>query len=155
MSALTKVLEHLTSLDVQSLKSEVEDMRAIREWALASLGLGYQTGDRVQIVSPMPSQTGGGWACYSEALSVGQTGVAGGISFNRFASGWYVLVGMDRSWSTHDRSRSVLRFWNGPADECPEGYELPSGYPPEGKVKNFSMPVDWVTLFAPASGGQS
>lgn len=151
MSALVETVEHLKAIDMQALKSELEDLHAIREWALASLRIDYRTGDRVEIVSPYPSNTGKGWACYSEALAVGQTGVAGGISFNRFAKGWYVLVGMDRSWSTHERwNRPPERFWNGPADECPEGYTLPGGYPPEGKVKYFSMPVAWVSLFAPA-----
>lgn len=142
---LAKAVEHLKMLDLQGLKSEIEDLLAIREWALANLGIDYATGDRVQIVSPKPSQTGGGWACYAEALAVGQTGVAGEISFSRFArSGWYVLVGMDRSWSTHEDRNGPTRMWNGPAAEVPAGHTLPGGYPPEGRTKNFSMPVDWV-----------
>lgn len=152
MSALTQQLEHLSTLDVIGLKSEVENLRAIKEWALRSLGIDYETGDRVQIVSPEPSSRGGGWACYSEALSQGQSGVAGAISFNQFSGHWYVLVGLDRGWSTSTRGYGATlrteRYWWGPADQMPEGYERYAFDPPEGKVKYFALRVDWVAKVA-------
>lgn len=141
---MTTTLEDLVALDLRDLKAEVDNLRAIKEWAVSNLGIDYTTGDRVQIVSPKPSQVGMGWLHYSEALAVGQTGIAGSISFNGHAKRWDVLVGMDRSWSNHLWRDRPTRYWNGPAAEIPEGFELPGGYPPEGKVKHFSMPVAWV-----------
>lgn len=141
-------LEDLVALDLAGLKREHTYLTAVRDWARASLGLDYSEGDRVEIVNPRPSQSKDGWQCYAEALAIGQSGIAGDISFNSYANGWYVLVGMDRTWSTHQRGQHVptVRIWNGPADEIPEGYEPTYDLKkyPEGKVKHFAMPVSWV-----------
>jgi hypothetical protein len=140
------ILEDLVALDLAGLKREHEYLTAVRDWAVANLGIDYETGDRVEIVSEKPSLSTDGWKIYAEALAVGQTGIAGEIAFNSYGNRWDVLVGMDRSWSTHhnDWQSRTTRYWNGPADEAPEGFTLPGGYPPEGKVKHFFMPVSWV-----------
>lgn len=147
---MSAILDELVALDLRELKSEVDNLRAIKTWALANLGIDYTAGDRVRIVSPEPSSRGDGWACYSEALAVGQTGIAGEITFNRWAKTphWDVLVGMDRCWSTHERDwgdRQTVRYWRGPAAEVPPGFTVPDGYPPEGRAKWFSMRLSWVT----------
>lgn len=149
MSA-SPILDDLVALDVRQLKAEFDQLQAIREWALDNLGLDYVAGDRVEICHPRPSQSTDGWKCYAEALAVGQTGIAGEISFNSHAKAWCVLIGMDRTWSTHEqgswREQTVVRYWNGPLAEMPEGhlptYDLDKY--PEGKTKHFFMRVDWV-----------
>lgn len=145
---MSTTLEELVKLDLTSLKHEVEKLRAIEKWALSNLGIDYKTGDRVAIVDARPSQSTNGWKVYAEALAVGQTGIAGRIEFNEFRDRWDVMVGMDRCWSTsvHDwrKPPATVRYWCGPADETPDGFERPSYYPPEGKIKWFAMPVAWV-----------
>jgi hypothetical protein len=143
MSATT--LDELVSLDLRELKAEVKKLRDIEAWALANLGVDYTVGDRIEIVNEKPSRSQDGWKAYAEALAVGQVGVAGDIHFNGYAKSWYVLVLMDRSWSTHeDWKGNVTRCWRGPADEAPKGFTVPPYYPPEGKTKAFAMPVSWV-----------
>lgn len=143
---MNDTLTDLLAVDLHQLKTDVDRLRAIEKWARDSLNLDYATGDRVQIISERPSQNTHGWACYVEALAVGQTGIAGSISFNSYHGRWDVLVGMDRCWSVHKRGwpEQVYRSWCGPASEAPEGFEVPLYYPPEGKTKWFGMPVSWV-----------
>lgn len=152
MSAIEATVDALKSLNLQALKSEVDNLRAIKEWALAQLKVDYRPGDRVVITSARPSEAGGGWHHYREALAPGQTGIAGEITFNSFSNCWQVLVGLDRTWSVHERgwgdTAGLIRYWNGPADETPEGYEPPRAYDqerhPDGKVKHFAMKVEWL-----------
>lgn len=142
------ILDDLVALDLAELKREHTYLTQVRDWARASLGLDYTTGDRVEIINPKPSQSKDGWRCYAEALAIGQSGIAGDISFNSYANGWYVLVGMDRTWSTHTTGLGEItgRYWNGPPSETPEGFKpaYDRDKHPEGKVKHFSMPVSWV-----------
>jgi len=144
------VIDTLVALDMRALKHELDNLRAIRDWAIANLGLDYTAGDRVVIDSVKPSRVGGGWTAYAEALVIGQTGVAGEIKFNAARWTWQVTVTMDRAWATsrlHSDGK-VTRFWCGPVGEIPEGYEPPSRYDqehyPDGRGKNFMMDVTWV-----------
>ena len=142
--------EDLMAVDLGELKSEVKNLRAIKAWAIESLGVDYTTGDRVEIISPKPSESTGGWAAYSEALAVGRTGEAGEISFNCFANRWDVHLHMDRAWSTSSwgDGERIVRYWKGPADETPQWFEPPSVFDqqryPDGKIKIFAMPVTWL-----------
>lgn len=156
MTTVEEAVTALRSIDLQSLQSEVDNLRAIKTWAMNRLGVDYQPGDRVTIISPEPSEIGGGWEHYREALAPGQTGIAGSITFNQFSKRWQVLVGMDRAWSIHaegwgDGARTV-RHWRGVASEAPAGYELYDKWEqryPNGQVKHFSMAVEWLAK-APA-----
>lgn len=134
-----------TALDhLRGLADEVEDLRALKEWAERNLGIDYTTGDRVTIVSPEPSRRSDGWKRYREALAPGQTGIAGEITFNRYAGEWYVLVMMDRCWSVHERGMGEpadVRYWYGPADERPQGYHPAHEM---NRTKNFAMRIGWV-----------
>lgn len=154
MTAVEDTVAAIKGLDLQALQSEVNELRAIREWALAQLDVDFTTGDRVVITSLRPSQVGGGWEVYREALAVGQTGIAGKIYFNQNSKRWQVLVGMDRAWSVHESGRfddpKMTRYWRGPASETPEGFEPPSEYDqqrhPEGRVKHFALDVTWLAM---------
>lgn len=149
MTAADSALDAITAIDTHTIRAEIENLRAIRDWALRQLNLDYQPGDRVVITSTAPSGQRGGWARYSEALAPGQTGIAREIEYNQYNGAWQVLVGMDRTWSTskHDDG-TVTRHWNGPTDETPEGFEPPSPFNqehhPDGRVKHFAMDVSWV-----------
>lgn len=154
MSGLDDLLKALETLpgDVD-LRYELRTLRAIRAWAIEQLGLDYEPGDRVVICSPEPSTRGGGWTHYSEALAIGQTGIATKIEFSLSSNAWYVTVGMDRAWSVSDNGEKVTRHWRGPADLTPEGFEPPSEfdqeYYPNGQVKHFYMKTAWVKKFVP------
>lgn len=137
--------------DLQETRDEVNKLRSIRDWAVRSLDLDYKPGDRIEIMSPRPSQSQHGWACYHEALAPGRVGIAGEIEFNPYSDAgrgrWHVLVKMDRCWSTHENDAGVVtRYWSGPADELPEGWTPSSSM---NRTKNFSMPVDWVRRAMP------
>lgn len=147
MAALADAVTALKSLNLQQLQAEIDTLHAIRDWAMAQLGIDYEPGDRVVIDSDRPSELGGGWHHYREALAPGQTGIAGEISFNTHSKRWQVLVGMDRSWSVHDEDFGpARRYWNGPASEAPEGYTPCKGE--AGTVKHFFMDVQWVSKAA-------
>lgn len=152
-TATDSALDALASINQQELRSEIRNLRAIRDWALANLRLDYQPGDRVVITSEDPSTRGGGWSRYSEALAPGQTGIAGEITFSEHSQNWSCLVAMDRCWSTSENPRwdgppDVTRYWKGPASETPDGYEPPSDYErrqhPTGRTKHFAMNVHWL-----------
>lgn len=152
---LDEVVDAIKAFDLQALSREYKTLIGIRDWALRNLGLDYQQGDRVVITDPAPSMRGGGWDAYREALSPGQTGIAGEVTFDETRGTWYVLVGMDRSWSVHERGgfeRACVRYWKGPAAETPEGFEAPGTYDqeryPDGRTKHFYMHVDWVVRAA-------
>jgi hypothetical protein len=158
---LDEALAALAKINQQGLRAEIDNLRAIKTWALAQLGVDFKPGDRVVITSHEPSTTGGGWHHYREALAPGQTGIAGEITFNAHANRWQCLVGMDRSWSVHERQTFppaadpiITRYWNGPADETPDGYEPPNAYDrephPIGKIKHFAMDVRWIAPAAAA-----
>ncbi|MGW2371741.1 hypothetical protein [Kitasatospora sp. NPDC001683] len=149
MTAADSALDAITAIDTHTIRAELANLRAIREWALRQLNLDYQPGDRVVITSNEPSESGGGWAHYSEALAPGQTGIAGEITYNQYRGRWSVLVGMDHAWATSEQyDGTVTRYWSGPAAETPDGYEPPSRYDqehhPDGRVKHFAMDVTWV-----------
>lgn len=156
-SPIDQLVTALEATNMQQLRAEMANLRAVKAWALAQLDIDFHVGDRVVITSPEPSQVGGGWHHYREALAVGQTGIAGEITFNEARGIWQCLVGMDRTWSVHERetwpppaSPVVTRYWNGPADETPEGFEPPRAYDrehhPNGKIKRFAMNVAWLAL---------
>jgi hypothetical protein len=143
------MIDELVKFDLWEVKRDVDRLREIEKWAIASLGLDYKPGDRVEIIHPRPSQSTHGWFAYREALAVGQTGIAGEISFNQYSHGgrgaWHVLVGLDRCWSVDKRGDGqIVRYWRGPAAEVPEGFTVVPYYPPEGKIKWFSLAVSWV-----------
>jgi hypothetical protein len=123
---------------------EIDNMRAIREWALDSLDLGYGPGDKVEFVKA--PNTDNGWSTYREALVVGATATVTEIGFNGHWKYWYADIVLDREWATG--SGGYGPWWNGPADETPDGMEPPSAYDqehhPGGRKHTFSMPVKYL-----------
>lgn len=158
MSQLDDLLKAIDTTRSGDLRHEIENLRAIKAWAIQQTGIDYEPGDRVVIVSSRPSTTGRGWHHYREALAVGRTGVAGEITFSDFHDRWYVLVGMDRAWSVHDGPGGAIRYWKGPAELTPEGFTPPSKHDqehhPDGQTQHFSMPLDWVKKFDVNDGGE-
>lgn len=151
MTALDEALDAINSINLQNLRSEIDNLRAIKAWALQQLGVDYQPGDRVVIVDDYPSSVGKGhgWYHYREALAPGQTGIAGEIFFNATHGIWQVDVGMDRTWSVSEEwNGAKIRYWNGPAAETPDGYVPPTKFDqerhPDGKVKHFFMEISRV-----------
>jgi len=148
------LLDKLASVNTQTLRYEVEKLRAIKTWALDHLGIDYKPGDTVVITSPKPSQVGGGWDRYREALAPGQTGTAGEITFNPHGKRWQCTVVMTRTWTVNEQRdglghlRETTRRWKGPADETPDGFEPPSPYDrqryPDGEPVHFFMDVTWL-----------
>ncbi|MGR3875749.1 hypothetical protein ACUXZZ_45270 (plasmid) [Streptomyces graminifolii] len=154
MKTLRDTVDALSQVSIQNLRNELDDLEAIREWAMEQLDVDYRPGDRVTINAHISSlaDAASGWYAYREALAPGQEGTAGDIQYDRCRKRWYVLVGMDRTWSVHERgwgpNTTQIRFWNGPAAETPDGYEPPSQHDqehhPDGKIKHFYMDVTWL-----------
>lgn len=138
IAELTQAVNTITSVD-----EELRHLRSIAEWARRSLGLGYDTGDRVVIVSHEPAHVGGGWSKYREALAKGATAIAGEIRFNEHRGIWQVAVMLDREWSVSDWNGRTVRYWRGPVADTPDGYEPPSKYDqenhPDGKRHWFHL----------------
>lgn len=149
---LKQALATLKGVDLDAMDREIANLLAVKEWALSSLRLDYGVGDRVEIVTAdaaaKAAQRESGWYPYREALRVGQTGVVREIKFNRFTNRWRVVVAMDRAWSVGEDGvgKPLKRYWHGPEDECPDGFEF---YKEEPSV--FSFGVHWV---ARAQGGR-
>lgn len=147
--ALQDTLTALEALNLQNLRSELDTLEAIRDWAMDQIGVDYKVGDRVTITDAAPSEVDrtNGWYAYREALAPGQGGTVADIIFNRHSKQWVTCVAMDRTWSVHEHGYGLgaktIRYWNGPASETPDGYEPPSKYNqerhPDGKVKHFYM----------------
>lgn len=149
MTSVDDAITAIKSFDLQAIQAEVDELRAIRTWALEQIGVDFTAGDRVVIRSSKPSKVGHGWASYREALAIGQTGIAGEPYFNQSCQRWQVLVGMDRAGSIHEsHDGTVTRYWRGPADETPDGYEPPSAFDqerhPNGVVKHFALDLAWI-----------
>ncbi len=141
-SELGKVLDVLAGIDQQAIRYEVKKLRAIRDWALSQLNLGYGVGDRVRIVDgwtfdPVKSP---GWAAYREVLSPGARATVLEIDFNAVHGYWYADIMLDREWSTSSDGR---RWWHGPVEETPEGMDPPSAFDqeryPAGRKHTFAL----------------
>lgn len=155
MSELDDLVSMIDAFKGQPIRSalyEIEKLREIRDWAIKSLGLDYQPGDRVQIVTPPDIGKNSGWRGYEEVLAAGRTGTAGEIHFVR--DQWYCDLHVDRGWSCSERqvpdtlipgrwNTVTDRYWWGPADETPPGMKPPSRFDqdrhPEGRVKIFML----------------
>lgn len=152
VSEIDEILEFVSSIDIQSLKWQIRKYRSIREWALQQLGIDYRVGDRVQIIKKL--KTDNGWACYAEALAVGQTGRVVEVDFSEYAKKWFVTVALDKAWSVSHRSNGeTIRYWRGKVSETPEGMVAPSQveqeHYPDGKVKYFMLWTDEVRKHIP------
>lgn len=145
-----EALEMLASIDTQTIQSELEKLRAIREWAVRQAwawGPIYE-GTRVALYR-VP--TNNGWAPFAEALADGALATVKSVDFNRFSAGgrglWHADVVLDREWSYSDFNGGT-RWWHGPADETPDGYVRPSDYDiarcPDGRKHTFSIPLKYL-----------
>lgn len=126
------------------VRSEIEDAEAIRKWCLRALN--FTEGDRVRICRKI--NTDNGWKPYAAALAIGATGIVGKIDFNRYSRGgfgaWHAEVILDREWV--EDSATGKTWWNGPADQTPEGMIEPSQFDqtnyPQGRKHTFSLLVE-------------
>lgn len=139
-------LSTLKGVDLAAMDRQIHQLLAIKAWAVNSLHLGYEVGDRVQITSweaANAASKGSGWYPYREALAIGQQGRVEEISFNAHSGKWQTLVALDRCWGVGERIGCVglatYRYWYGPEDELPEGFEQ---YKVKEKV--FSLNAHWV-----------
>ena len=158
MSTLRDTLTTLAGLNHQALRHELDTLEAVRDWAMEQLGVDYRIGDTVVITDDTPSGVprDNGWYPYREALAPGRTGTVRDITFSTTRKRWYADVAMTHTWSVHERdhhgrdglTHTHTRYWNGPADETPDGHEPPSAYDqehhPNGKTKLFFMNVTWL-----------
>lgn len=153
--SFNSALDALRSLDFHSLEYELQRYQGIRDWAIKSLDLGYGVDDRVQIVSPIPGLSKDGWRPYAECLGVGSTGVVKRIEFSLSGKRWVADFVPDHEWATSSGQKEVTRYWHGPVDETPDGYEPPSSYEAEhyplGRKHTFMFDVEWL-IAAPTEG---
>lgn len=152
MKTVDEILDALAAVDPQKLRSEIEKLRAVQAWARQQIGIDYAIGDRVVIASAKPSEVGGGWHHYREALAPGQSGIARTIEFSAYHKRWLAYVAMDRTWSVGEMAGGrTRRTWNGPVAEMPEGFEPRYDIKahPEGKIKVFLMNAEWLRRAAP------
>jgi hypothetical protein len=150
---IDEIAAALRAIDMAALRWEVAKAHAIREWALHHVGVDYHIGDRVVIVTEIP--TANGWYAYRESLVQGATGVVDDIDFNPYADNgrgaWHASVALDRAWAVADTFGTVKRHWKGKVTETPPGFEPPDAYTqekyPNGKRKVFALRVEWVRLY--------
>ncbi|MFI5814919.1 hypothetical protein ACIA7S_28670 [Streptomyces sp. NPDC051643] len=149
MTDLRDTLTALASLDLRSLRNELDRLVAIREWAMDQIGVDYKVGDRVIITDLNVSRVDPthGWYPYREALALGQGGTVEEITFNTHSKRWVTCVAMTHTWSVHEQGWGLntkqVRYWNGPADETPDGYTPP--LTPNGKTKHFYISADSIS----------
>jgi hypothetical protein len=94
--SIDELLQYLGHLNTGTIQWELKKYQAIREWAMAKIGIDYRVGDRVVIAESIP--TGNGWAAYEEALTIDTTGVVEEIDFSPHHGSWYALVVLDYAW---------------------------------------------------------
>lgn len=150
---MTATLKDLIDLTANNdLRLELKELNAIKDWARRSLNLGYDVGDRVQIINSEPSQSEGGWHQYRECLEPGQTGFVKKIFFSVHHDRWLVFYMPEREWKVArwpSNGRDIIRrYWHGPVDQTPYGYEPPSDYDqkhyPEGRKHTFMFNPEWL-----------
>lgn len=146
MTTVDEILDTISGIDTQKLRYEIQNLRAIREWALKQTGMDFVEGDRVVIAEDLDIKPDSGWWHYRETLAKGQTGIVKQIGFNDWHSYWYASFVPDQEWAiTSWPTDAVLRYWHGPREATPEGYNPPSDYEaehyPEGRKHTFSMNV--------------
>ena len=139
-------LSTLKGVDLAAMSRQIHQLLAIKAWAIKSLRLGYEEGDRVQIISweaANAASKGSGWYPYREALAIGQQGRVDEIYFSEAHYQWRVLVALDHCWGVGEKlgtgGLETYRYWYGPESERPEGFE-------QNKVKEkvFMMNARWV-----------
>lgn len=146
---LIKVLTDLRGQPLNDVLYEIENLHAVRDWAISQLGIDYEEGDYVQIVNPpVIKNDSNGWWTYREVLTTGRVGVAGPVRFSSLHKIWYCDLLLTHTWSTHKRKQwnkppEITRYWNGPVDQTPAGYEPPSDFDrarhPDGRPKIFML----------------
>ena len=136
--SLESVIAHLNEL-----QKELRELRAVKEWAIKSLGVEWEDGGRVRLTRT--PNTDNGWKPYRECLVKGAEGTASAPFFSSYSGEWLARFMPDREWSVGDVMGSTMRFWNGRADETPEGYEPPSPFDqqhyPDGNRHTFVMRI--------------
>lgn len=121
-NAIDKLVSAIGDIPLNKVREEIGNLREIRKWAVANLGLDYSEGDEVTVISPEPYLVGGGWDPYKNALRTGRKGTVLGIEFNPTSGKWTANV----------------RFPN------PEQKEGASGH-----NNVFSLHTDWVAKEPP------
>jgi len=92
MSEIDRLLKAVTSLKLDEIRSELNDLRAVQSWAIDQIGIDYSVGDEVTIISEEPQVVGGGWERHRNDLRVGNKGIVQALTFNQTSSKWVANV---------------------------------------------------------------
>lgn len=147
MRTVHDVLDFFERVDIGGLRYSIKNARAIQEWAVKSLNLGFAEGDTAEFNASLAEELvpSSGWYQYREAMAEGATCLVREIGFNEIYTYWYASVVLDREWSVWEHNGVVNRSWHGPVTETPKGYREPTPYDrdtyPEGRRHTFDIPV--------------
>lgn len=144
---LLDLLTALTPAGVTALQRELQQLRAIRGWAL-SQACTFAVGDTVAIADGYTVKPGGWWP-YREAITPGARATVLEIDFSTHHGAWYASIRLEREWSVGEYPLNrTVRYWHGPAADTPDGHEPPTAYDqehyPEGRKHTFMLGVHWL-----------
>jgi len=156
MAKTDDLLEWVAAAPRESdVRWEVQKLHAIKDWALARLGINYKIGDRVSIKAgyEVPQHfadgTAHGWWPYHECLVPGATAIVKDIDFNAVHGYWYADIVLDREFAWNDYLKA--HNWHGPIGETPEGMIPPSTYDQEhhseGRRHTFCFDAEMLERF--------
>lgn len=129
--SLAGLVEHIGSFRPGALSAELEELQAIRSWALTTV-VGFDQGAEVEIVEAPDCQNG--WWPYREALVAGAHAYVESVTFSVGRQAWYATIVLRREWWTDDDG--LRRVWSGPAEDAPAGMEAPH---PHGRKHSFAL----------------
>lgn len=145
LASAEEVLAVVGNINTSAIRSDLERLRAVEDWALRHIGIDYSVGDEVVILTDLCTKPDGWWP-YREALAAGQKAQVTSIGFNRFGDCWQAHIVLDDEWSIGEalrRDEPPIRYWHGPADRTPEGFRPPSPFDqenhPEGRKHTFAV----------------
>lgn len=143
MTDLHDLLDLLKRTRPETLRHEVENLEAIRDWAQRQAFGDVKPGDVVKIAEGFRIARGpeSGWWHYRECLAPGSGAEVTEIKFSTVHGRWYALIRPLRQWSVGGFRDPEERHWHGPAADTPEGMEPPSEFDqehyPEGRKHTF------------------
>jgi hypothetical protein len=151
MSQLDKLLDVVAQADAGVLREEIDNLRGIKAWAISTLELDYEVGDKVVICSwDAQMACKEGWKAYKDAFEPGKIiGTVESLKFSSYGKpGWYIDVSFDRLFRENGLYGTKEKYiWLGPESEKPEG--MRQHYKPEGTTKVFMFPPHWVKKYVP------
>jgi hypothetical protein len=148
VSALASLVEHAESIRARrSRRPELEELEAIRSWALAEV-VGFNSGDEVEITEAPDCRNG--WWPYREALAAGARASVESVTFSAARKTWYATIILRREWWTDDGGKR--RIWNGAAEDAPPEMEAPRRW---GGKHSFALLATRLKRVTPETEGES